>query len=118
MSEPILSVKNLGIRFAVRGQEVVAVDQLSFDLERGESLGIVGESGSGKSVSCNALLGLLPVPPAKITSGEAWYADTNLLDIGERALQHIRGREISMDSQDPMTSLTPYMRIGEQVMEP
>ena len=115
---PLLSVRNLGISFDIRGNKHCAVQGLSFELTRGQSLGIVGESGSGKSVSCNALLGLLPKPPMGITSGEAWFADMNLLETDERAMRRIRGKEISMVFQDPMTSMNPYMKVGVQVMEP
>ena len=114
---PLLSVRNLGISFDIRGNKQIAVQGLSFELARGQSLGIVGESGSGKSVSCNALLGLLPKPPACITSGEARFADMNLLEMDERTMRQIRGKEISMVFQDPMTSMNPYMKVGVQVME-
>ena len=115
---PLLTVRNLRVSFDIRGHKHCAVQGLSFDLARGESLGIVGESGSGKSVSCNALLGLLPKPAAIISSGEAWFGGRNLLEMDERTLRGIRGKAISMVFQDPMTSMNPYMRIGEQVMEP
>ncbi|MGI9316507.1 MAG: ABC transporter ATP-binding protein [bacterium] len=119
MSErPILSVKNLSVSFAARDGKISAVEKLSYELARGESLGIVGESGSGKSVSCNALLGLLPKPAAMVTSGEAWFSNSNLLKIDEKAMRRIRGKAISMVFQDPMSSMNPYLRVGQQVMEP
>ncbi len=117
-SQPILSVRNLTVVFSIRGRKFTAVDKLSFDIERGETLGIVGESGSGKSVSCNALLGLLPQPAAKISGGQAWFEGSNLLELREKALRKIRGKRISMVFQDPMTSMNPYIRIGDQVVEP
>ena len=116
--QPLLSVRNLGVSFLIRGREHCAVEGLSFDLERGQALGIVGESGSGKSVSCSALLGLLPKPASIISGSEAWFNDMNLFEQEERTLRGIRGKAISMVFQDPMTSMNPYMRVGEQVMEP
>lgn len=118
VDSPLLSVRNLEVSFHVRGHKHHAVRGLSFDLARGQSLGIVGESGSGKSVSCGALLGLLPKPAAIVSKGEAWFGGENLFKMNERTLRSIRGKAISMVFQDPMTSMNPYMRIGEQVMEP
>jgi oligopeptide transport system ATP-binding protein len=95
-----------------------AVDGVSFDLQRGETLGIVGESGSGKSVTCHSLLGLVPQPPGRIEGGAAMFDGIDLLHCPPRRLQAIRGKRISMIFQDPMTSLNPYTRIGEQLIEP
>jgi oligopeptide transport system ATP-binding protein len=116
--EALLSVRNLNVRFHTRNGIVHAVNGLSFDLNKGEALGIVGESGSGKSVSCYAIMGLLPQPPGKIESGEAWLGDIDLLQTSARKLQSIRGKRIGMIFQDPMTSLNPYLRISTQLIEP
>ncbi len=115
---PLLDVKDLRVWFHTRDGIVRAVDGVSFSLERGETLGVVGESGCGKSVTFYSMLGLLPMPPAKIESGTAMFKDVDLLTAGGAALRAIRGRHISMVFQDPMTALNPYMRIGKQVMEP
>ena len=113
----LLSVKNLKINFHTREGVTVAVDDLNFDVEAGSVLGIVGESGSGKSVSCYSLLGLIPSPPGKIESGSAHFAGVDLLKMSEKELRKIRGNKISMIFQDPMTSLNPFMRIGDQLVE-
>ncbi|SMF38742.1 oligopeptide transport system ATP-binding protein [Alteromonadaceae bacterium Bs31] len=114
---PLLSVSNLTTRFYTREGVTNAVENVNFSIDEGELLGIVGESGSGKSVACYSLLGLVPCPPGKIESGEALFDGKDLLKIGERALRDIRGNSISMIFQDPMTSLNPYMRIGDQLTE-
>ncbi len=114
----ILDVKNLTTRFHTRNGIVHAVDDVSFSLEQGETLGIVGESGSGKSVTCYSLLGLIPQPPGKIHAGTAMYEGTDLLKADEKKLRSIRGKKISMIFQDPMTSLNPSMRISAQLTEP
>ena len=95
-----------------------AVDDVSFSIKPGETLGIVGESGSGKSVACSSLLRLIPQPPGKIESGHALFDGVDLLHCPNEQLREIRGNRISMIFQDPMTSLNPYMRIGDQVIEP
>ena len=115
---PILEVKDLITRFHTRNGIVKAVENVSFSLERGETLGIVGESGSGKSVTCYSLLGLIPRPPGKIHQGSAYFDKMDLLQLSEYELMQIRGKRISMIFQDPMTSLNPYMTIGDQLMEP
>jgi ABC-type microcin C transport system duplicated ATPase subunit YejF len=113
----MLSVKNLRVVFNTRDGSTVAVDDLSFHLQPGEVLGIVGESGSGKSVACYSLLGLIPMPPGKIERGTAKFLGQDLLRLSEPELRKIRGHKISMIFQDPMTSLNPYMRVVEQLME-
>ncbi len=119
MSEPILSVNNLSVEFRTRAGVNYAVNDVSFSLKKGETLGIVGESGSGKSVTCSALMGLLPRPPAHISeSATAVFEGKNLLKMKEKELSSLRGNRISMIFQDPMTSLNPCMTIGEQVAEP
>jgi oligopeptide/dipeptide ABC transporter ATP-binding protein len=95
-----------------------AVNDVSFSLEKGEILGIVGESGSGKSVTCSSLLGLIPQPPGRIEGGTALFDGVDLLKCPPAQLRDIRGRRIAMIFQDPMTSLNPYLRISEQLIEP
>jgi len=97
---------------------VRAVDGVSFDIEKGETLGIVGESGSGKSVTCYSLMRLIPQPPGRIESGSALFGGVDLLNAPEEQLQTIRGKRVSMIFQDPMTSLNPYLRIEDQLIEP
>ena len=115
---PLLQVKNLRTYFHTRNGVVRAVDDVSFEIEKGETLGIVGESGSGKSVTCYSLLGLIPQPPGRIESGEAIFDNTDLLKCSTAELNRIRGKRIAMIFQDPMTSLNPYMRIEDQLIEP
>ncbi len=115
---PLLSVQDLRTYFHTRNGVYRAVDGVSFDLERGETLGIVGESGSGKSVTCYSLLGLIPQPPGRIESGTALFDGVDLLHCPPEQLRAIRGKRIAMIFQDPMTSLNPYLRISEQLIEP
>ncbi|MGA3180821.1 MAG: ABC transporter ATP-binding protein [Verrucomicrobiota bacterium] len=115
---PLLTLTNLAVAFHTRNGVLRAVNGVSFHLEPGETLGIVGESGSGKSVTCYSLMGLLPMPPARVESGVAMFDNMDLLSCSRRQLSRIRGRRISMIFQDPMTSLNPYLSIGEQLMEP
>src|SRR4051794_26280272 len=103
MLDPILTLDDLRIHFHTTDGVVKAVDGVSFDLGRGESLGIVGESGSGKSVTNLGLLGLIPQPPGRIESGRAMYDGRDLLKLDQRELADIRGRKIAMIFQDPMT---------------
>ncbi len=114
----ILEVSNLTTRFYTRNGVVTAVDDVSFSVDKGEILGIVGESGSGKSVSCYSILGLIPMPPGKIESGQALFEGEDLLAMSEAELRGIRGDDIAMIFQDPMTSLNPFLTIGEQLIEP
>ncbi|HTJ78624.1 MAG TPA: ABC transporter ATP-binding protein [Rariglobus sp.] len=115
---PLLTVTDLRTYFHTRNGVYRAVDGISFNLERGETLGIVGESGSGKSVTGYSLMGLVPQPPGRIESGTALFDGVDLLHCQPSALRAIRGKRISMIFQDPMTSLNPYLRIGEQLIEP
>ena len=115
---PLLEVENLRTYFYTRGGVIRAVNDVSFSLNRGETLGIVGESGSGKSVTCYSILGLIPKPPGRIVSGQANFDGVDLLNCQEQLLRRIRGKRISMIFQDPMTSLNPYMRISDQLVEP
>jgi oligopeptide transport system ATP-binding protein len=114
----LLDVKNLTTRFHTRNGTIHAVEDVSFSVNQGETLGIVGESGSGKSVTCYSLLGLIPSPPGKIIRGSAMFDGVDLLKASEKELCGIRGKRISMIFQDPMTSLNPFMRIREQLTEP
>lgn len=114
----LLSVNDLRCYFHTREGIARAVDGVSFSLERGETIGIVGESGSGKSVSCYSIMGLIPMPPGKIESGTAIFDNMDLLSCGEKQLRKIRGSRITMIFQDPMTSLNPFLRIGQQLIEP
>ncbi len=118
----ILSVDDLRVDFVSKGQVVKAVDGISFELLKGETLGIVGESGSGKSVTALSVMRLIPSPPGKITNGKIFYRPaggetSNLLTIGKEALRNIRGNKISMIFQEPMTSLNPVYTCGDQVKE-
>jgi len=113
----LLEVSALNVDFNTREGVMNAVNSISFTVERGETLGIVGESGSGKTVCCNALMRLLPIPPAAI-KGRALFDGVDLLTSSESTLRSIRGRHIGMIFQDPMTALNPFMRIGQQIMEP
>ena len=114
----LLTVKDLRTYFHTRNGVYRAVDGVDFHLERGETLGIVGESGSGKSVTCYSIMGLIPQPPGRIESGTAMFDGVDLLHCTPRAARAIRGKRVSMIFQDPMTSLNPYLRISEQLIEP
>jgi oligopeptide transport system ATP-binding protein len=114
----LLEVKGLTVDFISRNGVNRAVDSVDFDVESGKILAIIGESGSGKSVACYSLLGLTPRPPGKIVAGSALFEGKDLLQISEKSLRKIRGADIAMVFQDPMTSLNPYMKIGAQLMEP
>jgi oligopeptide/dipeptide ABC transporter ATP-binding protein len=115
--EPVLSIKNLAVEFTTDDGIVHAVDDITYDVFPGEILGIVGESGSGKSVSTMSILGLIPVPPGRIVSGEAMFKGRDLLTMGKKELQQFRGDEVAMIFQDPMTSLNPVLTIGYQLGE-
>jgi oligopeptide transport system ATP-binding protein len=115
---PLLTVTDLRTHFHTRNGVYRAVDGVSFSVERGETLGIVGESGSGKSVTCYSIMGLIPQPPGRIESGAAMFDGVDLLHCPPKAARSIRGKRVSMIFQDPMTSLNPYLRISEQVIEP
>lgn len=118
MSEKeLLKVENLRVVFNTRNGQTVAVENMHFSLNEGEVLGIVGESGSGKSVACYSLLGLIPTPPGKIESGSALFNGKDLLQMNELELRKIRGSQVAMIFQDPMTCLNPYMRISDQLTE-
>jgi oligopeptide transport system ATP-binding protein len=113
----LLEVKNLRTYFETDDGVVKAVDGISFDLKRGQTLGIVGESGSGKSVTNLSIIRLIPEPRGKIVSGEVIFNGADLLLVSNEAIRKIRGRRIAMIFQDPMTSLNPFMKISKQLME-
>ncbi len=115
--EPVLSVRNLGVEFDTPEGVVHAVNDVSWDLQPGETLGIVGESGSGKSVSVMSLLKLIPSPPGRIVSGEVRFGDRDLLKLSRRQLRKLRGKDIAMVFQDPMSSLNPVFTVGNQIAE-
>ncbi|MBV1875998.1 MAG: ABC transporter ATP-binding protein [Pseudomonadales bacterium] len=117
MQPAILQVKNLHVEFATYGGIVQAVRGVNFDIHQGETLAIVGESGCGKSVSVQAIMGLIPIPPGNITQGAALLNGKNILGLPSREANKFRGVEIAMIFQDPMTSLNPTMTIGNQISE-
>lgn len=116
--EKILEVKDLHISFHTFSGEVQAIRGVNFDLLKGETLAIVGESGSGKSVTTKALMRLLPESNSEIKAGEILFDGKDLAKLSDKAMQKLRGKEISMIFQDPMTSLNPTMKIGKQIIEP
>jgi oligopeptide/dipeptide ABC transporter ATP-binding protein len=117
VAEPILSIRDLAVEFVTDDGVVRAVDGVSYDVHRGETLGIVGESGSGKSVSQLAILGLIPQPPGRIVRGEAFFGGKNTLKMSKKQLRNIRGGDVAMVFQDPMTSLNPVLKVGNQIGE-
>ncbi|MEE4380694.1 MAG: ABC transporter ATP-binding protein [Pseudomonadales bacterium] len=116
-ADTVLEVANLEVEFDTYGGTVHAVRDVSFRVPRGKTLAIVGESGCGKSVTVQALMGLIPMPPGRITNGSAKLDGQEILGLPERELNRIRGARMGMIFQDPMTSLNPTMRIGEQIAE-
>ncbi len=118
MAEPLLDVHGLETRFKTQQGVVHAVNGVSFGLKEGETLGIVGESGCGKSVTVLSLLRLIPTPPGKIAAGTAEFFGQDLLKMTNEEIRHVRGAQISMVFQDPMTSLNPVLTIGQQMEEP
>jgi len=118
MGEQLLNVQNLETHFKTPDGIVHAVNGVSFNLMEGETLGVVGESGCGKSVTMLSLLRLIPSPPGKIVAGEAVFRGKDLLKMNAEEIRQIRGGQISMVFQDPMTSLNPVMNIGNQMAEP
>ena len=115
--DKVLEVNNLSTYFQTRWGTVKAVDGVSFDLSRGETLGIVGESGSGKSVTMLSLMQLVPTPPGRIVDGEIILDGQDLLQLNDDQMSKVRGSQIALIIQDPMTSLNPVFSIGNQVME-
>jgi len=117
MTDTLLAVQDLTVDFHTHGGTVEAVRGVSFSVARGETLAIVGESGCGKSVSMQALLGLIPMPPGVIRRGSAQLLDTALLPHHPATLNAVRGQRVGMIFQDPMSALNPTMRIGDQIAE-
>lgn len=118
MSEPLLKVDDLKMYFNTRDGVVKAVNGVSYELMPNTTLGIVGESGSGKSVTALTVMGLVPMPPGEIIGGSVTFKGRDLLSLPEKEMQHVRGNEIAMIFQDPMTSLNPVYRVGRQLAEP
>ncbi len=115
--QPLLKVQDLCVKFNARGGSFSAVDGLSYQLAAGETLGIVGESGCGKSISALAVLRLIPDPPGFYDGGAIHFEGVDLLHLSERQMQQIRGKQISMIFQEPMTSLNPVLTVGKQLSE-
>jgi oligopeptide/dipeptide ABC transporter ATP-binding protein len=113
----LLSIKNLKTHFYSAGKTVRALDGVSFDIEEGGAFGLVGETGCGKSVTALSILRLIPSPPGKIVGGEIHFKGRNLFNLSEDEIRSIRGKEISMIFQEPMTCLNPVFRIGDQMAE-
>ena len=117
MAQPLLSVKNLTVEFTIRDGVVPVIDDLSFDLIPGETLSLVGESGCGKSMTALAIMGLIPSPPGEISAVSIVFQGEDLVQASDRRLREIRGNEVSMVFQEPMTSLKPVYTVGEQIAE-
>jgi len=117
MTDHMLSVRDLSVAFRSGGRETLAVDRISFDIAKGETLALVGESGSGKSVTALSILRLLPYPAARHPSGAINFKGTDLLKLEERQMRRVRGDDISIVFQEPMTSLNPLYTVGHQVSE-
>jgi oligopeptide/dipeptide ABC transporter ATP-binding protein len=118
MADKLLDVRHLSVRFRTPEGLLTAVDDFSFDMAPGETLGLVGESGCGKSVLSMSMLGLLPAPPAEVRADGVFFEGLDLTKQNAEGLRRIRGRDISMIFQEPMTSLNPALTIGRQVAEP
>ena len=118
MSEsPLLAVRDLSTEFRTDRGLVRAVDQVSFEIAAGQTLGVVGESGCGKSVTALSIMGLVPDPPGRISSGEIVFGERDLRGLSDAEMRAIRGNRISMIFQEPMTSLNPVYTVGDQVAE-
>ncbi len=116
--QKILEVKDLRTRFHIAEGTVYAVNGVSFHLDHGENIGVVGESGCGKSVTMMSIMGLIPIPPGEIASGQALFGGRDLLKLSETEMEEIRGKDIAMVFQDPMTAFNPVLTIGRQLGEP
>ncbi|WP_107951506.1 ABC transporter ATP-binding protein [Lysinibacillus parviboronicapiens] len=117
MAERLLDVENLTVEFMSGGSTMKAVNGVNLQLDKKETLGIVGESGSGKSVTATALMRLIPSPPGKITNGKIHFNGRDLVGISEKEMRNVRGNEMSMIFQDPITSLNPVLTVGNQIIE-
>src|SRR6202022_1634391 len=116
MIAPVLSVRNLQVEFVTRHNTLRAIDGISFDIAKGEVLGVVGESGAGKSVTGLAVIGLID-PPGRIAGGGIYLSGMRVENLPPEALGRVRGKRIGMIFQDPLTSLNPLYRIGDQLIE-
>jgi len=116
-NDMLLQVRDLTVEYTSEGEVIHAVNHVSFDLEKGRTIGLVGETGAGKTSIARAILRILPEPPARVPSGEIFFEGRDLLKLHEKDMQKIRGKKISMIFQDPMTALNPIMRVGEQIAE-
>ena len=116
MTQPVLSVRDLRVEFVTRRGVLKAIDGVSFDIAPGEVLGVVGESGAGKSVTGSAVIGLID-PPGRIAGGEVWLSEQRIDNLSPEEMRRIRGKRIGMIFQDPLTSLNPLYRVGEQLVE-
>lgn len=117
MEDKFLSVKDLHVHYLTSDADVYAVNGISFDLQRGKTLGLVGETGAGKTTIARAILGILPKPAGRVIGGEIVFEGKSVYDLPEKELQKIRGNKITMIFQDPMTALNPVMTVGEQIAE-
>ncbi|RPJ10706.1 MAG: ABC transporter ATP-binding protein [Deltaproteobacteria bacterium] len=117
MKAPLLEVRSLSVQFLTDEGTVRAVENVSFEVYPGEILSLVGESGCGKSVTLLSLLRLIPTPPGKVAGGKALFKGKDLLSLSEKEMEKVRGNEIAMIFQEPMTSLNPVFTIGDQIME-
>lgn len=117
MNEKLLEIKNLEIKYITDSEVVNAVNKIDIELDKGETLGLVGETGAGKTTTALGIMKLVPNPPGKITDGSIFFNGKNILELPEEEVRKIRGNEISMIFQDPMTSLNPVMTVGEQIAE-
>ena len=115
MSQNILEIKDLFVQYSAGRDTVRAVNGINLTLEEGESLGLVGETGAGKTTTALSIMRLIPNPPGKITGGEILYRGENLMEKSEAEMRKIRGHEISMIFQDPMTALNPMLSVGDQI---
>ncbi len=117
MNEPLLTVRDLAVQYETFDGVVKAVNGVSFSINKGETLGLVGETGAGKTTIAKAILRILPVPPARITTGEIFFEGENLFNRTEKEMRKLRGKRISMIFQDPMSALNPVNTIGDQIKE-
>lgn len=117
MSEKILEIRDLTIQYKTRKSIVEAVNHIDLDVEKGKTLGLVGETGAGKTTTALGIMQLIPDPPGKIASGEIIFEGQNLIKCAKQDMRKIRGKQISMIFQDPMTALNPIMTVGEQIAE-
>ena len=116
-SDIVLDVKNLVVQYVLKKETVEAVNDIGFTLKKGRAIGLVGETGAGKTTTALSIMNLVPNPPGVIKSGEITVCGHNMLDLGPKQLTRIRGKEVSMIFQDPMTSLNPVLTVGDQIAE-